>query len=86
VTRTDLMKGLMGFFFKVIQKEMGATVETDMDKILEMVTTKISIDKIASETGMKEDHIMEMAKILEDHGLIKIEYPAIGKPFLRRIE
>ena len=86
VTRTDVMKGIMGLFFDVMQREIGITIETDIDRILNMVTTRVSIGKIAKETGMKEDHIEELAKILEEHGLIKIEYPAIGKPVLRRVE
>jgi CBS domain-containing protein len=85
VTRTDVMKGIMRLFFDVMQKEMGNVIETDIDKILNMVTTKVSISKIAKETGMKEDHIEELARILEEHGLIKIDYPAIGKPVLRRV-
>jgi CBS domain-containing protein len=86
VTRTDLLRGIMGIFFDIIQRSVGATIETDIDKILHMVTAEVSIDKIAKETGMKEDHIEELAKILEDHGLIEIEYPPIGKPVLRRIK
>jgi CBS domain-containing protein len=86
VTRTDVMKGIMKLFFDVMQKEMGTMIETDIDRILHMVTTRVSIGKIARETGMKEDHIEELARILEEHGLIKIEYPAIGKPILRRTE
>ena len=69
-----------------MQRQIGATIETDIDRILNMVTTNVSIGKIAKETGMKEDHIEELARILEEHGLIKIEYPAIGKPVLRRAE
>ncbi len=84
-TRTDVMKGIMRLFFDVMQKEMGNVIETDIDKILNMVTTKVSIGKIAQETGMKEAHIEELARILEEHGLIKIDYPAIGKPVLRRV-
>jgi len=85
VTKTDVMKGIMELFFDIMQREMGATIETDIDRILNMVTTKTSIGKIAKETGMKESHIEDLAKILEEHGLIKIEYPAIGKPVLRRV-
>jgi CBS domain-containing protein len=85
-TRTDVMKGIMKLFFDVMQKEMGNVIETDIDKILNMVTTtKVGIDKIAKATGMKEEHIEELARILEEHGLIKIDYPTIGKPVLRRV-
>ena len=85
-TRTDVMRGIMKLFFDVMQKEMGDVIETDIDKILNMVTTtKVSIGKIAAETGMKEGHVEELARILEEHGLVKIDYPAIGKPVLRRV-
>lgn len=62
------------------------SMETPIDKLLEIVTMKgsVRIDQAARAFKVKEKQIDEWARILEEHNLIEIHYPAMGKPILKR--
>lgn len=68
--------------------EEAKKVETSLDKIVQMVNEKgsVSISEISKSLGIKEEQVEEWSAILEEHGLVKISYPPIGKPVLRKIE
>lgn len=57
-------------------------IETDVDKLVNIVSQKgrISIKVAAKKIGIKVSQVEEWAKVLEEHGLVKIVYPFIGEP------
>jgi hypothetical protein len=61
-------------------------VETDIDKLIKIIDKKkaINIGDLSKELNISIDRVESWAKILEDHGLIEIEYPIIGLPKLRK--
>jgi CBS domain-containing protein len=89
VARADVMKGMMEIlFFNEMKKEtFGSVIETDIDKLLhELEAGPLTIQEIAKRINMNESQVEDWIKILEDHGLVKIDYPPIGKPIVRRTE
>lgn len=93
IARSDIVNGISKeLLFKILRKrpeeieKIRLKIETDIDEILKMVHRKgsVSIDKIRERLMLPEDKIEEWGKILEEHGLLEIFYPAIGKPVLRR--
>lgn len=62
------------------------SIETPLDRLLELVmkNDKINFSQAAKIFHVKDKQIEEWAQILEDHGLVEIHYPAIGKPVLKR--
>ncbi len=71
---------------KEIISEPKKSVKTPIDELFELVLKKgkIRISEAARIFGVHELQIEEWAKILEEHGLIEIHYPAVGKPELRK--
>ncbi|MBI5073044.1 hypothetical protein HZA99_04460, partial [Candidatus Woesearchaeota archaeon] len=71
-----------------LRKTEGKKVETSLDKMLRMVEERGSIDigEIAKALSVKEDHVEEWGKILEEHNLVRLSYPPFGKPVLRKIK
>jgi hypothetical protein len=63
-------------------------IETDIDKMMNILETKkaISIGELSKQLNIKVELIENWAKILEEHGLIEIDYPIIGLPKLRKKE
>ncbi len=63
-------------------------IETDIDKLMKTLNEKksISIGDLSKTLKISIDRLENWAKILEDHGLIVIEYPIIGLPKLRKKE
>lgn len=61
-------------------------METPLDELYEMVTKtgKLKISDAARKLKVHETQVEEWAKILEDHELIEIHYPPLGKPELRK--
>jgi Mn-dependent DtxR family transcriptional regulator len=61
------------------------SMETPLDKLFELVTSKgqMRVDQAAKAFKVKEKQIDEWARILEEHNLIEIHYPAMGKPVLK---
>lgn len=60
--------------------------KTPIDKLFELVMNKgnVKIADAARNFAVSEEQLEEWAKILEEHGLIEIHYPPIGKPELRK--
>jgi len=60
--------------------------KTPIDKLFELVMNKgnVKIADAARQFTVSEEQLEEWAKILEEHGLIEIHYPPIGKPELRK--
>lgn len=61
-------------------------IETPLDELLELVIDKgsIKLADAAKKFKVKERQIEEWARILEEHELIEVHYPTIGKPVLKR--
>ncbi|MBU2638024.1 MAG: hypothetical protein KJ955_03560 [Nanoarchaeota archaeon] len=68
---------------KKIQKPHVAKAgryETDIDRLYRLVneTGRVSVNTAAEVFGLKKEQAEEWGRILESHGLIEIEYPAVG--------
>jgi Mn-dependent DtxR family transcriptional regulator len=63
-------------------------IETDIDKMMNILEANksISIGELSKQLNVKVELIENWAKILEEHGLIEIDYPIIGLPKLRKKE
>ncbi|RLI98243.1 MAG: hypothetical protein DRO99_01165 [Candidatus Aenigmatarchaeota archaeon] len=61
-----------------------AFIETDVDKLYEMINKegRISVEDAAKRLNVPAGSIEEWGRVLEEHGLAKVHYPAIGKPVL----
>lgn len=66
----------------VLNKVMpsGIRIETGIDKLLELIDTKgkVSTEEASKTLGVDVKLVEEWASILDDHNLIKMEYPIIG--------
>ncbi len=64
-----------------------AKLVTEADMLMEILAEKGSapIPLIAHVVGVSEDVIESWVKMLEKHGLAKIDYPLIGKPVVKFI-
>ncbi len=67
-------------------RHVEQTVETPLDELLELIINNGSVKIIdaAKTFNVKEKQIEEWARILEEHDLIEIHYPVIGKSVLRK--
>ncbi len=63
-------------------------IETDIDKLMKIIDEKkvVDLDYLSKNLKINPDRLEAWAKMLEDHGLIEIEYPIIGLPKLRKKE
>lgn len=63
-------------------------IETDIDRLMKIIDEKkiIGIEELSKALKISPDRLEIWAKILEDGGLIEIEYPIIGLPKLRKKE
>ena len=70
-----------------IQLHQLKQTETELDSLLELVNENgvVSLTQAAKVFNVTQEKIKEWAKILEDHNLIKIFYPAISEPLLRSL-
>ena len=61
-------------------------IETDIDKLMVIIEEKksVNVKDLSKALNVKVERIENWAKILEEHGLIEIEYPIIGLPRLRK--
>ncbi len=59
-------------------------LETDVDKLMELVgkKKKITIKEAAAHLGEDEAVVGDWIKILESRGYLKISYPIAGTPFI----
>jgi len=86
VTKEDIIRGITKEFFEKSMKGEMKVIETDIDKLINIVERKgpITILALAKELNVEPEQIEEWANILEERGLIEIEYHAIGPPKLRK--
>lgn len=77
-------KGRQGHAYADQRSE--SKIKTSFDQLLELVIEKgsIKIPDAAKKLRVKDKQIEEWARILEEHDLIEIHYPAFGKPFLKK--
>ena len=63
-------------------------IETDIDKLMKIIDEKkiIGLEELSKILKINPDRLEIWAKILEDRGLIEIEYPILGLPKLRKKE
>lgn len=63
-------------------------IETDIDRLMKIIDEKkiVGIDYLSKTLKISVDRLEAWAKLLEDRGLIEIEYPIIGLPKLRKKE
>jgi len=63
-------------------------IETDIDKLMEIIDEKkiVGLDYLSKALKISTEKLEVWAKMLEDRGLIEIEYPIIGLPKLRKKE
>ena len=61
-------------------------IQTSLDSLMDLIMQKGSIKMAdaAKTLKMKEAQVEEWAHILEEHDLIEIHYPTMGKPVLKR--
>ncbi|MFH8132569.1 MAG: hypothetical protein QW321_03125, partial [Candidatus Aenigmatarchaeota archaeon] len=66
-------------------EKVPSMMETDIDRILAVIKEKkrVKFSELEKMFNVSKEVIEEWAKILEDHGLAEIFYPAIGEPELR---
>ena len=77
ISKTDLVKGASK---AIVKKRM----ETAIDEVLDILERRgsITLDEISQGFHTDKTVVEEWAKILEEHKLVVINYPVIGKPFL----
>jgi CBS domain-containing protein len=78
ITKTDLVKGKS----KEEIKEMVFTKVDDMMAILERKGRE-TFKSLSIQLEVPESLVENWCKVLEDHGLVEIEYPAIGNPSVK---
>ncbi len=63
-----------------------ADIETAIDELIDTINTRGSVTtlELSRQLGVSIERIESWAKILEDRGLIEIEYPLIGQSKLRK--
>ena len=77
ISKIDLFRGAS----RVITKKK---IETAIDEVLEIIRKKgsVTIEEISEKFHVSRQTVEEWGKILEEHKLVTIEYPVIGKPYL----
>ena len=77
ITRTDLLKGES-------KEKIKEKIYTKIDDMLKMLENEsLDISTISKRLNVPENLVEEWAKILEENGLIEINYRAIGSPILK---
>jgi hypothetical protein len=68
------------------ERQQKNNVKTQLDQLTDLIMEKgsIKIPEAAKKLKLKEKQIEEWAKMLEEHDLIEIHYPAFGKPILKK--
>lgn len=64
------------------------SLETDVDRFLKIIEEKgsITIENVAKLLNVPEERVEEWGKIFEEHKLVKLEYPPLGKPVLKKMK
>ncbi len=77
VTRTDLMK-------TISKEKIKENVSTKIDDLLRALENgPASFSELSKNLGISESLLEEWSKVLEEHGLIEVSYPALGSPVLK---
>lgn len=77
ITRTDLMKWAP-------KEEIKETVSTKIDEMIKILEDgPAECKKLSELLNTSESLVESWAKILEEHGLVEITYPAIGSPIVK---
>jgi CBS domain-containing protein len=77
ITRTDLLKGES-------KEKIKERIYTKIDEMVKMIEKEnLDISTISKRLSVPENLVEEWAKILEESGLIEINYRAIGSPILK---
>jgi CBS domain-containing protein len=77
ITRTDLLKWAP-------KQEIKDTVSTKIDEMIKILEDgPIEIKKLSKLLNTSENLVESWAKILEEHGIVEISYPAIGSPVIK---
>jgi len=77
ITRTDLLKWAP-------KQEIKDTVSTKIDEMIKILEDgPIEIKKLSKILNTPENLVESWAKILEEHGMVEISYPAIGSPVVK---
>ena len=90
LTRGDVMRVFaksLGSWL-LLEKKEPIILETDVDRLLKIIEEKGSIttDALAGILKVSEDKVEEWGRTLEEHNLIKLEYPPFGKPKLKAVK
>jgi len=81
----------MGLTERIEKKQSGdissRVIETELDAIHRFVTRtgNVSMAELVSSLKIPEKRVEFWASILEKEGLIKLDYPAIGQPRLKKL-
>jgi len=67
-----------------VERERGKKSTTDLDELYELLTERknLKISVISKSFKVDKDKALEWGKILEEHNLASIEYPAFSEPEL----
>jgi CBS domain-containing protein len=86
ITREDIIKGMTNEFFAKSIEASGTLIETNIDKMIEIVENRGSVTfiELSKELGITQAQVEEWATILEERGMVQIEYPPLGPPRVRR--
>lgn len=72
----------------LLEKKGPLILETDVDRLLKIIekSGSIATDDLAKILKVSEEKIEEWGRLLEEHGLIRMEYPAFGRPVLKAVK
>lgn len=72
----------------LLEKKSPLVLETDVDRLLKIIekNESVSVDDLAKILKVSEAKIEEWGRLLEEHGLVRMEYPAFGKPILKTVK
>lgn len=67
--------------YNIVKRKKGRA-ETDLDTLYNLIKDKknLSVEVISKSFNIKREKALEWAKILENHELVRIEYPAFSAP------
>lgn len=65
----------------------GKVIETDFDVLYKLILNKerVKLSEVTKLFKIKKDKAEQWAQILDERGLVKIHYPAMGEPEIRKI-
>jgi CBS domain-containing protein len=78
ITRTDLLRGKS-------KEEIKQKVFTKVDEMVTILEKegKKTFKELSTKLNVPESLIEEWCKVLEEHGLVEVEYPVVGNPSVK---